>query len=589
MSLFWRQFLQSFIIIFLVLFLFTFLIISELKKYDRSITKERLLTTATLTADILGPYITGNDPKDIQPIVRQLGAKTGVWITVVQGSGVVLADSENDPKEMDNHSKRPEILQAQSEGKGESKRYNPAHKRDMLYTAIPISVEGSSTSTIVRTALLSNPLDETLGPIESKIIYVGLLLTLIALLLSYLLTKTFTDSLRTVINASGELAKGNFDVNIPLRSGKGEISKLHNVFKQMTDKLNDFFNQLSEEKNQLEAVLSAMSEGVVVVANNSNVILINNALKKMFEITEPPDNKPYWEVLRNKEVIQLVEEAILNRVHGSKEIYLVYPDDRYYLANVIPLESPGEEIIVVMFDITEFKRLENIKADFIANVSHELRTPLTAIKGYTETIEEGAYKEPQELNHFLNIIKRHTDRLIHIVSDLLVLSEIEGKDSLARDDQSEDIELLDINEIISSSLEALKSNITEKNIKVSLNSQSDLPKCRANRLLLEQVFINLLDNATKYSTDNGNIEISVESPDNSLRIEIADNGIGIPKEHLPRIFERFYRVDKTRSRKIGGTGLGLSIVKHIVLMHGGKIEVESEEGNGSKFIISLPL
>jgi two-component system phosphate regulon sensor histidine kinase PhoR len=272
----------------------------------------------------------------------------------------------------------------------------------------------------------------------------------------------------------------------------------------------------------------------------------------------------------------------------SREIFYLYPDEKHYFVNVIPLDSPDKELIVVLFDITDFKRLEKIKADFIANVSHELRTPLTAIKGYTETLEEEAYESPEDQKHFLRIIKRHTDRLINIVSDLLVLSEVESRDSLSKENSANDLEEININELIKSSIDALRSKAAEKGIDVSFESEEEACKVKANRFLLEQMFINLIDNAVKYTSERGEVAIRVSSPDSQILTEISDTGIGIPKEHLPRIFERFYRVDKTRSRNLGGTGLGLSIVKHIVIMHGGRIEVQSEEGKGSKFSVTLP-
>jgi signal transduction histidine kinase len=329
-----------------------------------------------------------------------------------------------------------------------------------------------------------------------------------------------------------------------------------------------------------------MSEGVMVTSSNGKVILINHALREMFRIKDDPYQKPYWEVLRNRELIDLVENVFKERNSAKKEISIFYPIERYYLANAIPLDSPGKEVIVVIFDISDFKRLEKIKADLIANVSHELRTPLTAIKGYIETLEEGC-ESPEERMHFLNIIKRHTDRLINIVSDLLVLSEIESKESLWKEESKADFEEIDFKEIVTSSFEALKSKISEKKLQASFDVKENLPSFKGNRFLLEQMLINLIDNAVKYTPEGGTIGVRVTQLDSRFRIEVFDTGIGIPKEHLPRIFERFYRVDKTRSRKLGGTGLGLSIVKHVAIIHGGKVEVESEEGKGSKFIITL--
>jgi two-component system phosphate regulon sensor histidine kinase PhoR len=588
LSIFWKQFISSFLIIFLVLFLFTFLVIGELRDYDKSLTRERLLTAANLANDILKPSIAGGDGQEIQRLVTGLGEKTGVRITVIDENGTVLGDSSRNPSEMGNHADRPEVREAIANDVGESSRYSETLQREMLYVAVPYKDNGNRARAVVRTSLPLSFLQKTIHPIETKVIYLGLILTALALLLSLGLSKTITRSLRGIINSSEELAKGNLDISIPGGGGKSEISKLSTALNRMAQKLNELFKQLSKEKNQLEAVLGAMSEGVMVVSYDGKVIIINSALKKMFNLKEDPRRKPYWEILRNRELTKLVESVLENWMPDSSEIFYLYPDEKHYFVNVIPLDSPDKEIIVVMFDITDFKRLEKIKADFIANVSHELRTPLTAIKGYTETLEEEAYESPEDQKHFLRIIKRHTDRLINIVSDLLVLSEVESRDSLSRESASNDLEEININESIKSSLDALRSKAQEKRIDISYSTDEDAHKIKANRFLLEQMFINLIDNAVKYTPENGKVDVRVSRENSHILTEISDTGIGIPKEHLPRIFERFYRVDKTRSRNLGGTGLGLSIVKHIVIMHGGKIEVHSEEGKGSRFSITLP-
>jgi len=586
LSIFWKQFVSSFLIIVLVLSIFTFLIIGELNKYDKSLTKERLLTAANLSTELLVPNLDKPSTDKIQPLVARLGGKTGVRITVIDQDGLVLGDSQKNPREMENHSERPEIKQAFLEGFGQSTRYSSTLQKEMFYVAVPYNNVNGRPSTVIRTSLPLSIVQQTLVPLESKVIYMGIGLTILALLLSLAVSKTTTKSLTGIINISEELAKGNLNVEIPVSESKGEIPKITKALGHMTQKLNEVFKQLSHEKNQLEAVLSAMSEGVMVVSSTGEIVIVNDALKEMFNLIDDPVNKAYWEVFRNRDVVNIIEGVLGNWEPDSREIFNLYPEERYYLSSVIPLYSPEKELIVVMFDITEFKRLENIKADFIANVSHELRTPLTAIKGYTETLEEDAFENPEDQKHFLRIIKRHTDRLINIVSDLLVLSEVEGRDALSEENQSDDFEDINVNEVIKSSLEALKSKA--KGLKVSFNKSEPVHLITGNRFLLEQMFINLIDNAVKYNTDSGEIDIRVTPRSNDLRIEISDTGIGIPKDSLPRIFERFYRVDKTRSRKMGGTGLGLSIVKHIVIIHGGKIDVQSEEGKGSTFIITLP-
>jgi len=547
-----------------------------------------LLTAANLSTEVLVPSLENPTIDEVQSILLRLGEKTGVRITVIDDRGVVLGDSDKNPREMENHSERPEIKQAFKNQIGESSRYSSTLQKEMFYVAVPYKKNSGTSATVIRTSLPLSILQQTLLPLESKIIYMSIALTILALLLSLAISKTTTKSLAGIINISEELAKGNLNVDIPVSEGRGEIPKITMALNHMAQKLNEVFKQLSHEKNQLEAVLSAMSEGVMVVSEKGNIIIINDALKAMFNLTDDPFQKPYWEILRNREVVKLIDGVIQHWEPDNKEVFYLYPEERYYLANVIPLKSEEKKIIVVMFDITEFKNLESIKADFIANVSHELRTPLTAIKGYTETLEEDAFENPDEQKHFLKIIKRHADRLINIVSDLLVLSEVEGRDVLSENNDNGDFEDVNVDEVIRSSLEALKSKAIEKGLKVSFEQSPKDNIITASRFLLEQMFINLIDNAVKYTPEGGELGVEIIDRDQDLQIEIYDTGIGIPKDSLPRIFERFYRVDKTRSRKMGGTGLGLSIVKHIVIVHGGKIEVKSEEGKGSRFYINLP-
>ena len=589
MRIFWRQFLSNFLIISLVLTLFTIFTIIQLRKHDKSLTKDRLLTTANLLSKVLKDPILGRKSEELAPFALPVDETNGIRITAIDKDGVVISDSEKDPKVMENHGGRPEVKDAISKGIGESIRYSTTVKKDMFYVAVALKDENGKIQAVVRTALPLSSFEETFAIIKFEVIYLALILILIALFLSFVSSRALSKSLEETIGLSEEIAKGNFVVSIPISYRKGEIGKLNLALSKMAEKLDELFRQVSIEKSQLEAVLTAMSEGVMVVTNDGRVILMNHALKDMLAIKDPSFGKPYWEVLRNREIMELIENTIKNHLSEKKEISLFYPTERYYIASAIPLGSLKKETIVVMFDITEFKTLEKIKADIVANVSHELRTPLTAIKGYVETLELGAYENPDERSHFLNIIGRHTDRLINIVSDLLLLSDIERKSTPLGEESRATFEQIDFKESVYSSLEALKSKVEEKGLRVSVDIEENLPKFRGDGFLLGQMFINLIDNAVKYTPEGGTIGVEIKHPDSQFKIEVIDTGIGIPKEHLARIFERFYRVDKTRSRKIGGTGLGLSIVKHIVIMHGGKIEVESEVGKGSRFMITLPL
>jgi len=368
-----------------------------------------------------------------------------------------------------------------------------------------------------------------------------------------------------------------------------DFNKLENSIRNMASALNQTISQLNSEKNQLLVLVNAINEGVVVISKEGQIILSNNEFIKMFEVQESPDRRPYWEIIRISEITNLIESALRTRQSTIKEISLIYPYEKYYFVNIITLDSPQEEIIAIFYDITEFKNLEKIKAELVANVSHELRTPLTTIKGYVETLEDEAYDTIDERSKFLNIIKRNTQRLIDIVSDLLVLSEIEVKESERTLKEIQEFEQLGINSILLSCYESLRSKIGNKKLNLKKELQENLPNIKGNQFLLEQAFINLLDNAIKYTPQNGTIGFKTKLNSDKIVVEISDTGIGIPREVIPRIFERFYRVDKDRSRKEGGTGLGLSIVKHTINIHGGDIQVESEMGKGTKFIINLPI
>ena len=425
--------------------------------------------------------------------------------------------------------------------------------------------------------------------LRKTILIFGIILLCFSFLICYQLEKNFQIILERIINYSNLISKGNFQKNAFDNSLDYLNPHISSTFRDLSSNLNDVFSSLEKEKNELEAILDAMSEGVIVVSRNGVITLINKAAEKMFQLDESFLNKPYWEMIRNKQLHELISESLENKTEIKKEINVIYPEEKFYFANTISLEKPSEEIIAVIFDITEFKKLEKIKADFIANVSHELRTPLTSIKGYSETLEDGAYENSEEQKQFQKIITRNTNRLISIVSDLLILSELEGKDTLFAESSSEEFENINVNEIIRQTLASLKRKINDKQIEESIELEEGLPHIKGIKFFIEQMFTNLIDNAVKYTDCGGKVKVVSSVNNGNVTVKISDSGIGIPREHQDRIFERFYRVDKNRSREIGGTGLGLSIVKHIVLVHGGSIDLVSEEEKGSEFTIELPV
>ncbi len=421
------------------------------------------------------------------------------------------------------------------------------------------------------------------------IIILGGSLLLFTILLCYHLEKSINAVLEKIVNFSNILSEGGSDGSTFDRSLDYLYPSFSLTLNDNAIKLKNTLLDLNRGKNELVSMLDAMSEGVIVFSVKGTLNLVNKSASSMLQLDKTHIGKPYWETLRNKQLNEMLSETLKNQKGLEKEINTIYPEDKHYLASTILLDPPLEEIVIVIFDITEFKKLEKIKADFIANVSHELKTPLTSVKGYAETIDEGAYENQEEWMQFIKIIIRNTNRLISIVSDLLILSELEGKYALSPDRANWDFEKTSVNEMIIHAVNFLKRKSREKNIREKIELEDNLPSIYGIKFFLEQMLINLIDNAIKYNKYGGEIRLNSYKDVKSAVVKISDTGIGIPKEHQNRVFERFYRVDKNRSREAGGTGLGLSIVKHIVLVHGGSITLSSEMGKGSEFTVELPI
>jgi len=355
---------------------------------------------------------------------------------------------------------------------------------------------------------------------------------------------------------------------------------------ELSERISLQMRETEREGNQLKSIIESMREGVIVISREEELLLVNDAAKEMFAIDDAAIGRPYLETVRNPDLQGLISRMQRKKKSATQEISVLYPKERSYLVSV-RISPRYREIIVVIFNITEFKNLERIKADFVANVSHELRTPLTSIKGYIETLLDKSYDTDEEKKEFLEIIEENTDRLIAIASDLLVLSELESGGTDTRDSRK-GFEEIDIRETILRSVGSLDSLFSRNKVNLSLDIEDGMPPYRANRFLVERMLINLVENSAKYTLENGSVSVRASARNGAFRIEVEDNGIGIPQEHHERIFERFYRVDKNRSREIGGTGLGLSIVKHIVIQHEGTISVRSSEDEGTTFTVELP-
>jgi two-component system, OmpR family, phosphate regulon sensor histidine kinase PhoR len=411
-------------------------------------------------------------------------------------------------------------------------------------------------------------ISDLLKVLRHRLMGLTILVIILSLAVSALFSHLLSTPIRALSKAAGKIASGDFSVRVSSGSND-EIQDLTEAFNEMTGQLESSFAELSHRNEELNSIISSISEGLLVLDEEGKVLLFNEGMRKITS-TENILGRYYWELIRSPELNTLIKEDSENPISGEIEF-----SGRAFLCMITPLVSRRAKI-VLMHDITEAKQIERIKKDLVVNVSHELRTPLTAIKGFTETLLEEADQKSLE---YLRIIKRHTDRLIAMVEDLLVLSEIDEKPRLAT-------EAVDLQDLVTTVLAVFDPMSREKGL--DLVAGCEPVTVPGDPYRLEQLMTNLVANAVKY-TEKGQISIKVSSREDHALISVKDSGIGIPREHLDRIFERFYVVDKSRSRNLGGTGLGLSIAKHIALLHGGRIEVMSTPGMGSTFTVILPL
>jgi two-component system phosphate regulon sensor histidine kinase PhoR len=504
-------------------------------------------------------------------MVAEIGARSLSRLTVIDPQGIVLADSEQDPAVMENHASRPEVALAMSGSIGSAVRFSSTLSKDMLYVAVPLTLPGGATA-VVRASAPRTELDATRSQFTGPIAVFSLILLAASLAVALLVSRSILLPLAELSSAVNRFAAGDFAARIYLR-GKDEVAGLASRFNEMGERVQQLFQEVTRRTRELDGIFSSVTQGIALLNNGGRITRANPAFTEIVGAAVTQDRK-IWEVVRAPRLVELVDQANL---HGVSPIEDMEIGERRYLCTVVKM-GEGGELIVVLHDISEPKRLEEIKRDFVTNASHELRTPLTAIKGFLELLQGDLSGQNAR---WLDAIKRNAERMTAIVEDLLRLSRLEG----AHPDFTPSP--VDVGRLVRDASEAFVRRAEEKGISLVLQCPDDLPKIQADPFQLEQMLVNLIDNAVKY-TEAGEIRITCGRQDDGILLEVADTGIGIPREHQDRIFERFYVVDKSRSRKLGGTGLGLSLVKHIVRVHGGSIDVESEPGKGTRFIVSLP-
>jgi two-component system phosphate regulon sensor histidine kinase PhoR len=586
-KLFWKLALTFFALLLSVLLAVDFLAERTLRSSHENAGYQQLQALSRVLQQ-LPPHLTAVPPQTPEDTTAlrdwvAAAAKSGARVTVISPDGTVLADSSSDIGTMESHAQRPEVIQALQQGEGRSTRYSVSVKQALIYYAKRVET-AAGNPIIIRLALPMDGVDEALGKFRTKLWLWSVLLLLLSGAASLLISRSFTDRIERLRQFSRRVAEGDFRPLPP--DGKGDtLEALGGSLNQTAARLDRTIRTLTEERNLSSAILGSMVEGVAVVNGAERLVFSNPGFAEILGLDVPPvSGSSLLEIVRQRELIDAVRRVLGGEHRVEAEIVTGTLRQHFFAATVASVRA-GETsgAVIVLHDITALRKLERIRRDFVANVSHEFRTPLTAIQGFSETLIAGAINDPNNRDRFLAIILDHSRRLARLTEDLLRLSEMDAERLEL------EIRRVSVSQLVESCYETAQRRAADKSLDLSLELPPNLPDVAGDTRRLQEVLQNLLDNAIQYTLPNGKIVLSADTKNDEVIFTVSDTGIGIPTSDQPRIFERFYRVDAARSREAGGTGLGLSIAKHLIEAHGGRIWVESEIGEGSKFHFSVPI
>jgi two-component system phosphate regulon sensor histidine kinase PhoR len=545
------------------------------------------------TLRILSPIVAdravreGRQGGDLQPWVHEIGADSGLRITLIRGDGSVIADSARTDQElhrMENHAGRPEVQEALAHGQGVAVRHSDTTGQTYVYAARTLS-DAKGELFVLRLAQPLSELQALRGRLAAAMLLAALAAGVAILLTSLWIDRRLFKPLDRLIVQSRGLVNGTVRrVEVP---DEDELAALGLALNRLAETAEAQFAAVRNERDHLKAILSSMSEGVLVVGADGRARLLNPAFRRLFDLHEDElevTGRMVLELIRHPGLSRLVDDTLRLGEDQSGQIELLSPERRTLLLASAALAGGERGAVVVARDTTEMTRVADMRRDFVANVSHELKTPLAAIRGYAETLRDGALDEPPTARRFTDRILMQCRRLQALLDDLLTLSRLESVASPAVEREP-----VDLKAILIRAAEMLATAARERQVAIELDAPDGIPPVPGDPDGLERLVLNLADNAVKYNRPEGTVKLRLFESDNQAVIEVTDTGIGIPQDALARIFERFYRVDKGRSREEGGTGLGLAIVKHVAQAHGGQVEVESRIGKGSTFRVKLPL
>jgi two-component system phosphate regulon sensor histidine kinase PhoR len=538
--------------------------------------EEELLAHARVAVELLRRVPASTSVAQLDRLADRMGQATKARVTVIAPKGRVLGDSQIDLQrlqQVESHLDRPEIRAARLQGKGVARRQSKTLGQEMVYVALRYRPDGS-------TVRISRPLAherEVLAGMRWLLLITGLLTLLAVILLAAYGSRALSRTLRELVDNSRAILTGQARrINVQSRD---EIAHLAGSFNILAEELESNVGQLATERAKMGAVLEGMSESLVALDDEHRVTLVNDAALKLIGLEASPLGKPLEQVMPIEGLRELVDDATAEQVTREFKIRGGEGNKRWLVVTAAPLVDDGR--VVVLYDMTEVRRLEGMRRNFVANVSHELRTPVSIIRANTETLLDGAMDDPKAARRFLEAVLRHTERLSRIISDLLDISRVEaGRYHF-------EFGSLKLRKTVRGAVALMRESAERKQIQVRIDVQKGI-RLRADSGALEQILFNLLENAIKYTSERGAVTVRASQDDQHTEIEVIDDGVGVPIKHRSRLFERFYRVDRGRSRDMGGTGLGLAIVKHLAEAHGGEAGMRPCEPNGSNFWVRLP-
>ena len=587
----WRLILYYLVVIAVIVIAMGVIFTCFLNYFYMQTLQDNLYIQARLTASLVKEMIDRDAmPEEIDAYSKSLERELGIRLTLIDAEGFVIADSAENPSLMENHRDRPEIMEAKEGNTGIAIRYSVTLAEDMYYLAIPLESDFTagyrdSTIAFVRLALPLAGINQARSNLVLFLIGALIISSVLALVAAVIFSEKITGPIRKISAASKMIAEGNYNPVIAI-TGADELSELALNIKEMGQSLSKKMEQVLWEKSKLETVVSSMTSGIILTDKDQKIELINPAAEELFELrSDQAVGQPVQKVIRYHVLNENLRAGYRDGKSRLIEINLYYPRTAVLETHIMPVRDTENEIIgiILLFhEVTKLRSIEKMRSDFVANVSHELRTPLTAVRGYTETIMHEDLKREQLLD-FLEVIDRETNRLSVLVDDLLDLAQIENEKSIIKK-AAVNLSVM-INEVIQRVAVLQK----QRNVVITTDLPPENMLVEGNFEWLCQALVNILENSIRHGYPEGEITIKVSSAGAEAVVEISDNGPGIPEADLPYVFERFYRVDKARSRKSGGTGLGLSIVKHIMEAHGADYSLESSEGRGTIFCFSLPL